>query len=77
MASSTIPTLQHMTIRKLKQLDFQRKKFEADKELILNQASAEPILRCKVEALLDGFELYGILPKQADLYVANLRQFAY
>ncbi|KAJ4361603.1 hypothetical protein N0V95_001764 [Ascochyta clinopodiicola] len=64
-------------MRKLKQLDGQREKFEADKKSILNQVSAAPNSRCKVEAFLDGFELYGIVPRQADLSVANLKQFTH
>jgi hypothetical protein len=75
MASPSLSTLQHVTARKLKKLDNQREKFEADKNSILDKVSAAPDHRSKVEALLDGFELYGITPKQADLSIANLKHF--
>jgi hypothetical protein len=75
MASSSLSTLQHVTMRKLKKLDDHREKFEADKKSILAKVSAAPDHRDKVEALLEGFEQYGILPKQADLSIANLKQF--
>jgi hypothetical protein len=75
MASSSLSTLQHVTVRKLKKLDDHRQKFEANKTSILAKVSAAPDDRGKVEAFLDGFEQYGIVPKQADLSIANLKQF--
>ncbi|KAJ4983113.1 hypothetical protein SVAN01_11377 [Stagonosporopsis vannaccii] len=77
MASSSGSTLHHVTMRKLKQLDDQREKFEADKRWILKQVSTSPSLRGKVEALLDGFELHGIVPRQADLSLTTIRQFVH
>ena len=62
-------------MRKLKKLDGQREKFEADKRSIQDKVSAAHNHQGKVKALLDGFELYGIVPKQADLSIANLKQF--
>jgi hypothetical protein len=53
------------------------KKFEADKKFFLGKVSAAPDRRGKVKALLDGFELYGIAPKQADLSIANLNFFVH
>jgi hypothetical protein len=75
MASSSLSTLQHITARKLKSLDDHREKFEADKKYILDKVSAAPDHHGKVKALLDGFERYSIVPKQADLSIANLKQF--
>jgi hypothetical protein len=74
-SSSSLSTLQHVTARKLKKLDDHRKKFEANKRAILSKMSAATNDRGKVEALLDGFEQYGISPKQADLSIVNLKQF--
>ncbi|KAJ4310522.1 hypothetical protein N0V94_008409 [Neodidymelliopsis sp. IMI 364377] len=75
MEFSSLSTLQHVTMRKLKKLDGQREKFDADKKSILDKVSTAPDHRSKVEALLDGFELYGITPKQADLSISNLKHF--
>lgn len=75
MAASSLSTLQHVTLRKLNKLDSQRQQFEADKNSILEQVCNAPDHRSKVEALIDGFELHGIAPKQADLSVSNLKHF--
>jgi hypothetical protein len=75
MASSSLSTLQHVTARKLKTLDDNREKFEANKKNIQDKVSAAPDHQGRVKALLDGFERYGIVPKQADLSIANLKQF--
>jgi hypothetical protein len=75
MATSSLSTLQHVTVRKLRKLDRQREQFEANRESILAKVSMAPDRRSKVEALLNGFELYGITPKQADLSIANLKHF--
>jgi hypothetical protein len=75
MVSSSLTTLQHVTMRKLKKLDSQRAKFEVDKRSILDKVAAAPDHRGKVEALLDGFELYGISPNHADLSITNLKLF--
>lgn len=64
-------------MRKLRQLDDQCEKFEADKKAILEQVGAAPNSRAKVEALLDGFELHGISPRQTDLSITNLRRFTH
>jgi hypothetical protein len=75
MASPSLSTLQHVTERKLKKLDNQREKFEADRKSIIDKVSTAPDHRGRVEVLLDGFERYGITPKQADLSIANLKHF--
>ncbi|KAJ4342132.1 hypothetical protein N0V95_007019 [Ascochyta clinopodiicola] len=75
MASSSLSTLQHVTMRKLMKLDGQREKFETDKKAIQDKVFSAYDHRGKIDALLDGFELYGIVPKQADLSIANLKQF--
>ncbi|KAJ8114176.1 hypothetical protein OPT61_g3894 [Boeremia exigua] len=75
MASSSISTLQHVTKRKLKQLDGQREKYEANKRRILEQVSTISSARDKVGKLLDGFELHGIVPRQTELSITNLRHF--
>lgn len=64
-------------MRKLKKLDGQREKFNSDKKSILDKVSAAPDHRSKVAALLDGFEMYSISPKQADLSITNLKQFVH
>jgi hypothetical protein len=74
-SSSSLSTLQHVTTRKLRKLDDHRDNFQANKKAILAKVSAATDDRGKVEALLDGFEQYGITPKQADLSIANLKQF--
>jgi hypothetical protein len=75
MASSSLSTLQHVTARKLKTLDDNREKFEANRKSIQDKVSAAPDHQGRVKALLDGFEQYSIVPKQADLSIANLEQF--
>ncbi|KAH4111235.1 hypothetical protein HBH46_001170 [Parastagonospora nodorum] len=77
MAASSLSTLQHVTLQKLNKLDSQRQQFESDKKSILEQVSSVPDHRSKVEALLDGFELHGIAPKQADLSISNLKHFVH
>ena len=75
MASPSLSTLHHVTERKLNKLAISRQKFEADKKSILkNVASTSDPIK-KVEALLEGFERYGIKPKQPDLSLSNLERF--
>lgn len=75
MATPALSTLHHVTQRKLNKLADHRQKFEADKEAIRAKVTAAPDHRRKVEALLEGFELYGITARQPDLSIANLKRF--
>jgi hypothetical protein len=75
MVSPSLSTLHHVTERKLNKLAAHREKFETDKKTILANVAAAPDTRAKVQALLDGFDLYGIVPRQADLFVPNIERF--
>ncbi|KAF2269164.1 hypothetical protein CC78DRAFT_575267 [Lojkania enalia] len=70
-----LTTLHHVTERKLSKLAAHREKYEADKDAILAKVNAASDRRGKVQALLDGFELYGIKPSNNDLSLKNLERF--
>lgn len=75
MSSPEVSTLSHVTERKLDKLASHREKFEAEKSAILKSVAAAPDTRAKVQALLDGFEQYGITARQPDLSLRNLEYF--
>lgn len=75
MTTPVFSTLHHVTERKLNKLAAHRDKFEADKKTILTQVSAASDRQAKVQALLDGFQLYGITASNADVSIRNLERF--
>jgi hypothetical protein len=75
MATPVLSTLHHVTDRKLAKLAVHRTKFEADKAAILEKVAAASDPRGKVEALLEGFDLYGIRVRQSDLSISNVERF--
>lgn len=76
-STPTLSTLHHVTERKLGKLATHREKFEIEKKDILAKVASAPDHRSKVEALLDGFEQYGITTKQPELSIANLKRFVH
>ncbi|KAF2731331.1 hypothetical protein EJ04DRAFT_514681 [Polyplosphaeria fusca] len=77
MSSPGLSTLHHVTTRKLNKLDAHRDKFEADKTAILARVAAAQDPASKVEALLAGFELHSIKPKQSELHLSTLERFVH
>ncbi|PSN60610.1 hypothetical protein BS50DRAFT_579135 [Corynespora cassiicola Philippines] len=80
MANSATPvlsTLQHVTERKLNKLAIHRSKFESEKQAILAKVAEAPDQRQKVQALLEGFDLYDIKPTQSDVSLTNLNRFVH
>ena len=77
MATPALSTLHHVTERKLRKLADHRDKFEADKKEILAKSASAPDRQRKIEALLDGFEQYGITAKHPELSISNLKRFVH
>ncbi|KAF2279623.1 uncharacterized protein EI97DRAFT_430655 [Westerdykella ornata] len=75
MSTPELPTLRHVTERKLNKLAAHREKYEAEKRAILDKVASAGDTRAKVQALLDGFEQYGVTARQPDLSLRNLVHF--
>lgn len=77
IATPALSTLHHVTDRKLSKLADHHDKFEADKKEILAKFVSASDDQSKVEALLDGFEQYGITAKHPELSISNLKRFVH